>query len=184
MKVTLYIATSLDGYIARSNGEIDWLSMFEAQEEDYGYAAFYQSIDAIVLGSKTYELGLSFDQWPYPDKKSFVFTQRHFKCDRNDVVFISDPVNYALSSIEAEGFKNIWLVGGGALINSFLKHSLIDEYIISIIPIILGDGVRLFPPPTPEEKLEMMNSKQYPSGLIQVHYRQKQNSDKFIIHNL
>ncbi|MGF1988971.1 MAG: dihydrofolate reductase family protein [Nostoc sp. ZfuVER08] len=78
----------------------------------------------------------------------------------------------------------MWLVGGGALINSFLKHSLIDEYIISIIPIILGDGVRLFPPPTPEEKLEMMNSKQYPSGLIQVHYRQKQNSEKFIIHNL
>jgi len=175
MKVTLYIATSLDGYIARSNGGIDWLSIVETPEEDYGYAAFYESIDAIVLGSKTYELGLSFDQWPYPDKKSFVFTQRDLKCDRDDIVFVSDPVNRALGNIETQGFKNIWLLGGGALINSFLRHSLIDEYIISIIPIILGEGIRLFPPPTPEEKLEFINSKQYPSGLIQIHYRRKQN---------
>ncbi|MFN6563499.1 MAG: dihydrofolate reductase family protein [Nostoc sp. ChiSLP01] len=175
MKVTLYIATSLDGYIARNNGGIDWLSIVETQEEDYGYAAFYHSIDAIVLGSKTYELGLSFEQWPYPDKKSFVFTQRNLKCDREDVVFVSDTVTHALENIKTEGFKNIWLVGGGALINSFLSHSLIDEYIISIIPIILGDGIRLFPPPTPEEKLEFINSKQYPSGLIQLRYRRKQN---------
>ncbi|WP_414573933.1 dihydrofolate reductase family protein [Nostoc sp. CCY 9925] len=171
MKVTLYIATSLDGYIARSNGGIDWLSIVETPEEDYGYAAFYDSIDAIVLGSKTYELGLSFDQWPYPDKKSFVLTQRDLKCDREEVVFISDTVNNALASIEKEGFKNIWLVGGGALINSFLRQSLIDEYIISTIPIILGDGIRLFPPPTCEQKLQLINSKQYPSGLLQAHYR-------------
>ncbi|MFN6536396.1 MAG: dihydrofolate reductase family protein [Nostoc sp. EkiNYC01] len=174
-KVTLYIATSLDGYIARSDGGIDWLSIVEAQGEDYGYAAFYESIDAIVLGSKTYELGLSFGEWPYPKKKSFVFTQRHLKSDREDVVFVSDTVNHALASIEAQGFKNIWLVGGGALINSFLGHSLIDEYIISTIPIILGDGIRLFPPPSPEEKLELIHSKQYPSGLLQAHYRRKQN---------
>jgi dihydrofolate reductase len=172
-KVTLYIAASLDGYIARNDGGIDWLSILDTEGEDFGYTAFYESIDAIVLGSKTYEVGLGFNQWPYPEKKSFVFTQRHFQSDREDVVFVSEPVKQVLADIEAQGFKNIWLVGGGALINSFLQHSLIDEYIISTIPIILGGGVRLFPAPSPEEKLELINSIQYPSGLLQAHYRRK-----------
>ncbi|MBN3873122.1 dihydrofolate reductase family protein [Nostoc sp. JL33] len=172
-KVTLYIAASLDGYIARSDGGIDWLSILDTEAEDYGYAAFYESIDAIVLGSKTYEIGLSFDQWPYPEKKSFVFTQRHLKSERQDIVFVSDTVKQALANIEAQGLQNIWLVGGGALINSFLQHSLIDEYIISTIPIILGGGIRLFPPFSPEEKLELINSKQYSTGLLQAHYRRK-----------
>ncbi|MBD2510976.1 dihydrofolate reductase family protein [Nostoc sp. ATCC 53789] len=172
-KVTLYIAASLDGYIARSDGGIDWLSILDIEGEDYGYAAFYESIDAIVLGSNTYEVGLGFDEWPYPGKKSFVFTKRHLQSDREDVVFVSDTVKNALANIEAQGFKNIWLVGGGALINSFLQHSLIDEYIISTIPTILGSGIQLFPPPTPEEKLELINSKQYSSGLLQSYYRRK-----------
>ncbi|MGJ5631641.1 dihydrofolate reductase family protein [Nostoc sp. CALU 1950] len=170
-KVTLYIAASLDGYIARSDGGIDWLSILDIEGEDYGYTAFYESIDAIVMGSKTYEVGLGFDKWPYPDKKSFVFTQRHLKSDREDVVFVSDTIQQALANIEAQGLENIWLVGGGALINSFLQHNLIDEYIISIIPTILGGGIQLFPPPTPEEKLELIHSKQYPSGLLQAHYK-------------
>ncbi|MEH2242989.1 dihydrofolate reductase family protein [Nostoc sp.] len=172
-KVTLYIAASLDGYIAHSDRKIDWLSILNIEGEDYGYTAFYESIDAMVLGSNTYEVGLSFDEWPYPEKKSFVFTQRQLKSDRENVVFVSDTVKQALANIEAQGFENIWLVGGGALINSFLQHSLIDEYIISTIPIILGSGIHLFPPPSPEEKLELINSKQYPSGLLQAHYRRK-----------
>ncbi|MEH1939460.1 MAG: dihydrofolate reductase family protein [Nostoc sp.] len=172
-KVTLYIAASLDGYIARSDGGIDWLSILDTEGEDYGYAAFYDSIDAIVLGSKTYEVGLGFDEWPYPEKKSFVFTHRNLQSDREDIVFVCDTVKQALANIEAQGFENIWLVGGGALINSFLQHSLIDEYIISIIPTILGGGIQLFPPPTPEEKLELISSQQYPTGLLQAHYRRK-----------
>ncbi|MFN6481437.1 MULTISPECIES: dihydrofolate reductase family protein [unclassified Nostoc] len=172
-KVTLYIAASLDGYIARSNGKIEWLSILDTEDEDYGYTDFYESIDAIVLGSKTYEVGLSFNEWPYPGKKSFVFTQRHLQCDREDVVFVSDPVKQALADIEAQSLENIWLVGGGKLINSFLQHSLIDEYIISTIPIILGGGIPLFPPPSPEEELELIHSKQYPTGLLQTHYRRK-----------
>ncbi|MBN4005453.1 dihydrofolate reductase family protein [Nostoc sp. LPT] len=174
-KVTLYIAASLDGYIARSDGKIQWLSILDTEDEDYGYTAFYESIDAIILGSKTYEVGLGFDRWPYPEKKSFVFTQRNFQSDREDVVFVSDPVKQALANIEAQGFKNIWLVGGGKLINSFLQHSLIDEYIISTIPIILGGGIHLFPPSNHEEKLELINSQQYPSGLLQAHYRRQEN---------
>ncbi|MEH2286063.1 dihydrofolate reductase family protein [Nostoc sp.] len=174
-KVTLYIAASLDGYIARSDGNTEWLSILDTEDEDYGYTAFYESIDAIVLGSKTYEVGLGFERWPYPEKKSFVFTQRHFQCDHEDVVFVSDPVKQALANIEVQDFKNIWLVGGGKLIHSFFQHRLIDEYIISTIPIILGGGIHLFPPSNHEEKLELINSQQYPSGLIQAHYRRQEN---------
>ncbi|MEH2167973.1 MAG: dihydrofolate reductase family protein [Nostoc sp.] len=174
-KVTLYIAASLDGYIARTDGGIEWLSILDTEGEDYGYTAFYESIDAIVLGSKTYEVGLGFDRWPYPEKKSFVFTQRNFQSDREDVVFVSDPIKQALANIEAQGFKNIWLVGGGKLINSFLQHCLIDEYIISTIPIILGGGIHLFPPSNHEEKLELINSQQYSTGLLQAHYRRQGN---------
>ncbi|MBD2388246.1 dihydrofolate reductase family protein [Cylindrospermum sp. FACHB-282] len=176
-KVTLYIAASLDGYIAKTDGGIDWLSTLDIEGEDYGYTSFYESVDAVILGSKTYEIGLSFNEWPYPDKKSFVFTRRNFKSDRKDIEFISDTVQQALAKIEAQGFENIWLVGGGELINSFLQHSLIDEYIISTIPIILGNGIRLFPPPSPEEELELINSKQYPTGLLQAHYRRKRKGE-------
>jgi dihydrofolate reductase len=174
-KVTLYIAASLDGYIARSDGRIDWLSILDTEGEDYGYAAFYESIDAIVLGSNTYQVGLGFDKWPYLGKKSFVFTQRHLQSDLEDIIFVSDTVKHVLADMEAQRFKNIWLVGGGALINSFIQHSLIDEYIISTIPIILGSGIHLFPQSSPEQKLDLINSKQYSSGLLQTHYRRKSN---------
>jgi dihydrofolate reductase len=103
-KVTLYIAASLDGYIARRDGGIEWLSILDTEGEDFGYSDFYESIDAIVLGSNTYEVGLGFDEWPYPGKKSFVFTKRHLQSDRKDVVFISDTVKNALADIETPRF--------------------------------------------------------------------------------
>jgi dihydrofolate reductase len=173
--VVLYIAASVDGYIARSNGGTDWLSIVEREGEDYGYAAFYESVDAIVMGSKTYELALSFGEWPYSGKKSFIFTRRDFKSDREDVMFVSDTVNHVLTRMKAQGFKKIWLVGGGALTSSFFQRGLIDEYIISTIPIILGQGIPLFLPSGREEKLDLIALKQYPSGLVQAHYRNKRD---------
>jgi dihydrofolate reductase len=175
-KVTLYIATSLDGYIARNNGDIDWLSRVDTEQEDYGYGAFYQSVDAIVMGRSTYEAVLKFDEWPYSGKQTFVLTQRHLTSDRNDVVFLSDRVDTALFHISAQGFRHLWLVGGGVLVNAFLQHNAIDEYIISTIPIILGEGIRLFPSSSPEIALELIGSQHYPSGLLQAHYRRKGES--------
>lgn len=170
-KITLYIATSLDGYIARADGGIDWLSMVEAPGEDYGYADFYASVDAIALGSKTYELALSFGEWPYPGKPTFVFTQRNLPCDRDDVILVTDSVETVLARLNTQGIQHLWLVGGGALVNSFLQQALIDDYIISTIPIILGAGIPLFPPPSPQIKLQLVSAQQYPSGLLQAHYR-------------
>ncbi len=178
-KVTLYIATSLDGYIARSDGGIDWLSMVEAPGEDYGYADFYASVDAIALGSKTYELALSFEEWPYSSKPAFVFTQRSLPCDRDDVILVTNPVETVLADLDTQGFQHLWLVGGGALVNSFLQQDLIDEYIISTIPVILGGGIPLFPPPSPQVKLQTVSAKQYPSGLLQSHYRSATRDSSF-----
>ena len=175
-KTVLYIATSLDGYIARTDGGIDWLSIVERAGEDYGYSAFYASVDAVAMGSKTYELCLGFSDWPYPGKKAFVFTQRKLKSDRDDVVFVSSDVRTVLTELEAEGLENIWLVGGGALTGSFLQKGLIDEFIISVIPVLLGDGIRLFPAPGREAQLELIGSTSYPSGLVQAHYRRRQDS--------
>ena len=171
MQVVLYIAASLDGYIAGPNGEIDWLSLVDREGEDYGYTEFYQSVDAIISGSKTYELAVSFPEWPYPGKPTFVFTRRPLKSERDDVSFLSEEVDSAMEKIKAQGFQRVWLLGGGELVRSFLQHGLIDEYIISTIPIILGEGVPLFPPPTPEQSLELISSRQYESGLLQAHYR-------------
>jgi len=174
--ITLYIATSLDGYIARTDGGIDWLSMVEREGEDYGYAAFYESVDAIVSGSRTYELVLGFREWPYPGKISFVFTRRALRTDRDDVVFLPHDVKTGIAKIATQGFRRIWLVGGGALVGAFLRERLIDEYIISTLPILLGDGIRLFPPTGLEEPLELVSSRQFPSGLVQTHYRRPHDS--------
>lgn len=171
MQTILYIAASVDGYIAGPNGEIDWLSMVDRDGEDYGYYQFYDSVDAIVSGSKTYDLANSFGEWPYPGKPTFVFTRRSLKSKRDDVFFLSEPVDSAMEKIKAQGFQRVWLLGGGELVRSFLQHKLIDEYIISVIPIILGAGISLFPPATPEQQLELVSSRHYESGLVQVHYR-------------
>lgn len=173
-KVSLYIAASLDGYIARRDGGIDWLSLVERQGEDYGYNAFYTSMDAIVMGRKTYELGLSFGEWPYPGKKSFVFTRRDLKSSRDGVAFVSGEPDRVLKNIQAHGFEKIWLVGGGELTGAFLQQGLIDEYIVSIIPTILGEDVPLFPPLGREEKLALINAATYASGLVQLHYRRQE----------
>jgi len=171
--VVLYIATSLDGYIARKNGAIDWLSIVDRAGEDYGYARFYRSVEAVVVGSKTYTLGLTFKDWPYPEKKCFVFTSRGITSDRADVEFLPTDVRAGVAAIEAQGFKRIWLVGGGALARAFLREALIDEFVVSIIPVLLGEGISLFPPPAPEAKLRLVGTSHYESGLVQVHYEKQ-----------
>ena len=96
--------------------------------------------------------------------------------DDDDVVFVSSDVRTVLTELGAEGLENIWLVGGGALTGSFLQKGLIDEFIISVIPILLGDGIRLFPASGQEAQLELIGSTSYPSGLVQAHYRRRQDN--------
>ncbi|MCC3410642.1 MAG: dihydrofolate reductase [Microcoleus sp. PH2017_29_MFU_D_A] len=169
-KIVLYIATSLDGYIARKDGSIDWLTAFETDETDHGYGEFYRSIDGLAMGRKTYEQVLSFGEWPHPGKPSYVFTQQSRSPDRDDVLFTSATPDRFLHEMELQGLKRIWLVGGAELIASFLQCQLIDEYILSIAPIMLGEGIPLFLPSPMEMKLKLIEVQKYPTELVQVRY--------------
>jgi dihydrofolate reductase len=166
----LYIATSLDGYIADENGEIGWLTEYEGKG-DYGYTDFINSVDTIIMGRLTYEQVLSFASWPYPGKKCYVFSRRRQEPDKN-VIFVHDNPAEFMRRLKQEPGANIWLVGGAGLVAAFLKDNLVDEFIISIIPIILGNGIPLFSLGNPQMKLSLLATRNY-GELAQLHYALK-----------
>lgn len=173
-KVILYIATSVDGYIARKNGDINWLSIVETENQDYGYEAFYQTIDTVLLGRKTYEQVLTFGDFPYCEKDCYVFSSKS-QTNTDYVQFADgDIVNFVDDLKKKEG-KDIWLVGGSKLIKSFMSYDLIDEYIISMIPMILGEGIPLFKN-CGSQHLKLLDIKRYTIGLVQLHYTRISNS--------
>jgi dihydrofolate reductase len=151
IKVSVYIATSLDGFIARRNGEIDWLGGGEGGE-DYGYAEFMSTVDQIVMGRNTYEKVLTFGGWPY-EKKVIVLTSR-------DLVI--PP--------ELSGVNHIYL-DGGATIQRFLREGLVDEMTITAIPVLIGEGLPLFGPLHEDIKLELLASRSFSNGFVQNRYR-------------
>jgi dihydrofolate reductase len=166
-KLILYSAASLDGYIAGPNHEIDWL--FTAG--DYGYASFYDSIDTTVSGYNTYKLTLTFDSFPYPDKKNFVFSSHHGHQEETPVNFITgDPAEF-VKDLKSKPGKDIWLVGGGQINTLMLNARLIDELIISIHPLILGKGIPLFAGSPGKCGFLLAGTKSYPAGLLQVTYK-------------
>jgi dihydrofolate reductase len=168
-KIILYIATSLDGFIAKKDGSVDWLSSFD---EDYGYEEFLSSIDTIIMGSKTYQQVLSFGEWPYKGLKTFVFTHQKLKDDKN-VEFISGSIPKAITGIKKQSTKNIWLVGGGNLITEFVKQKLIDEFQIFIMPLFLGAGIPILQESVKMNSLKYSKSKSYKSGVIELHLKQE-----------
>jgi dihydrofolate reductase len=168
----LYIATSINGYIARSNGSIDWLTEFETPTEEYGYAEFYGSIDALVMGSKSYEQVLDFGEWPYAGKASYVLTNRNLITPRNDVFFIANGIEELLRTLSEHQHQRVWIVGGGKIASLFVQYGLIDEYLLFIIPVLLDSGIPLFQS-VPDRSLELVEVKSYPSGAAKLHYRKK-----------
>lgn len=168
--VIYYVAASLDGYIAPPDGSLDWLATFETAAEDYGYAAFYASIDAVLLGSRTYEQCLTFKDWPYPGKPCWVFSRRTLKATRPEVTLTAQNPRDVVSEAAARGHRRIWLIGGGQLAAAFRSDALITEYIISILPVILGDGIPLFDSSGPKENLKLGESTTYPNGVVQLRY--------------
>lgn len=166
-KLRLFIASSLDAYIARPDGSVDWLFT----DGDYGYKDFYDSIDIVLMGRKTYEQVLEFGDYPYADKDSFIFTRRDIISSQNENVrFISkDIVGFTESLLRSQS-DDVWLVGGSQIIKIFLEHDLIDDIIVSIHPIILGEGIPLFDHIKKEIHMELVNHVSFESGLVQMHY--------------
>ena len=176
-EVVYYVAASLDGYIATPDGGVEWLAPFEGTGEDYGYAKFYASVDAVLLGRKTYEQSLSFGEWPYPGKPCWVFSRQQIEVAQPGVTLTTQSPIEVTAALRARNLRRAWLVGGGELAASFRAHGLITEYIVSIIPVILGAGVPLFASPGPKENLKLADSKSYPNGVTQLRYVRAPGAD-------
>jgi dihydrofolate reductase len=166
-RFSVFIAASLDGYIARSNGDIDWLSIVHPVDEAHGYQAFMASVDTIVLGRGTYDTVLEFNEWPYPGKRVIVMTHRPAEARHGEEFFSGRAAELATRLSDA---KRVY-VDGGKVVSQFLAAGLIDDLTISVIPIILGDGIRLFSGGEGEHRLELEGQRSWPSGMVQMRYR-------------
>lgn len=157
-KVVLYIAMSLDGYIARKDGSVDWLFDVEGDGGDNGYAAFYQTIGTVVMGRTTYEdvLKLSED-FPYADRPTYVLS-RSEQPPAPHVQFTTEPVESLIPRLQQASDADLWIVGGGQLVQAVMEKRLLHEMEVAIIPKILGEGIPLFPEGTVPSNLKMMGT--------------------------
>ncbi|HCM88570.1 MULTISPECIES: dihydrofolate reductase family protein [Vagococcus] len=146
-KIILYIATSLDGFIADRNGNIDWLSTnVDSSEIDTSYEDFYQQVDTVILGRTTYDQVtqvLSPDNYPYSDSTSYVLTSRPGE-SAESIIFTDQPVVEIVNNLKQTNGGNVFIVGGASIIQPLVEANLIDEYQLATIPVILGEGIPLF----------------------------------------
>lgn len=173
-KVILYIAASLDGFIARPDGDLSWLTQHQNPDrQDYGYSELIKSTSATIMGAKTYEWLLQFEDWPESkERPTYVITHRMLKAvpDAN-IIFYSGDLKDLVRAIKEKSTKDIWLVGGAALAQSFMREWLADEIILSVLPLLLGDGISLFGSLNKEVNLKLVNQKAFKSGIVQMHYQ-------------
>jgi dihydrofolate reductase len=173
--IMLYIASSLDGFIARKDGSVDWLSPYENGQEDYGYKDFLKKVGTVIMGNTTYKQVLTFGEFPYKGKDCFVFTRNKEKRKDENVTFVTKNAKDFISQLNLSDNKNLWLVGGALIIDEFLKFDLIDEFIITIIPILLGEGIPLFKGRLNEKNLKLIDVKTFDPGLVQLYYKRKRS---------
>lgn len=169
-KIVLFIACSLDGFIARENGDVDWLFT----DQDYGYTGFFADVDTVLMGRRTYDQVLTFGEYPYKGTEGYVFSRKRGAGKDANVTFVSDdPVDFVWKLKQGPG-NVIWLVGGGELIHPFVRQNLIDEYQIFVHPVVLGSGIPLFRSPLPETWLRLERTRAFESGLVQLTYVRKE----------
>ena len=174
-KLSLFIATSLDGYIAKPNDDLSFLKLVEKEGEDYGYAKFTETIDTLIIGRKTYDYvvkAIGSSHYDTGEKDVYIIT-RSPRPAVGRTVFYTGDLGDLVRRLKSEEGKNIYCDGGAEVIHELLQQGLIDEMIISIVPVLLGDGTRLFKVGRPEMSLELVRAETFDTGLTQVHYRQR-----------
>ena len=172
-KVILYIACSLDGFIAKPDGNLEWLnSVPNPDNTDHGYSDFLKGISVIIMGRRTYSEVLGFGiEWPYSDKITYVVTG-------NDSLKIESPgthrlcgnISESVEKIKLGTGKDIWLVGGGKLVTYFLNNNLVDKMVISFVPVILGNGIPLFPDKPEETTWNLTGTTAFSTGIVSLTY--------------
>ncbi len=180
-KIIVYIATSADGFIARKDGEVDWLDRPDTAG-DYGMGKFYKSIDTILWGRNTANLssdmggsfGGSFDK----NVRNYVFTRRPPKKEIESVEFVNEPIKKFARRLRAAKGKDIWMMGGARIIASFLDAGEIDEFIIHVMPTLIGEGIPLVAPRHRTIPLKLLSIKKFSDGVVRLHYRVCQKPDR------
>jgi len=174
-KIIVYIATSADGYIARPDGDVEWLN--RRASADYGIREFYSTIDTILWGRKTYDWLLDYSRKHGKTKglfdtklANYVFSHKPPKRAPPGVEFVTEPVKEFAARLRAIPGKQIWMMGGGGLIASFLDAGEIDEFDIHIIPVLIGEGIPLIAPRHRDVPLRLRTSRKYPDGVVRVRY--------------
>lgn len=170
-EIKLFIASSLDGFIARANDDVSWLF----SDEDYGYKKFYGSTDTVIMERKTYEKALQLEKQPFKEKRCYVFTKNpansFYGAEENNVEFIDNVLGFAKDLVNSDG-KDIWLVGCADIISVLINANMVDdEIVLSVHPIILGNGIPLFKDIKRELSLKLVDSITHESGLVQMRYR-------------
>jgi dihydrofolate reductase len=175
IKTSVFIATSLDGFIARTNGDLDWLAGAQSlsTEQDYGYQEFMDTVDTIVVGRITFEQVLTFDAWPYSGKSVVVLSSKPSAIPSSlagDVEWLSLPPQHLVKRLEAQGAAHLY-VDGGKTIKGFLKAGLLNELTITRVPVLIGTGVSLFGPLDRDVGLTHIATRHFENGFVQSKYR-------------
>jgi dihydrofolate reductase len=175
-KIVAYIATSADGFIARSDGSVDWLDR-PRPKGNYGMGAFYKSIDTILWGRKTCDMALNFQKKGVSGSafdtnvKNYVFTRRPVESAAPaGVEFVNEPIKAFTTRLQAKKGKDIWMMGGAGIIASFLDEGEIDEFMIHVIPKFIGEGIPLIAPGRRTVALKLMSSTKFTDGVVKLHY--------------
>lgn len=172
-RVSVYIATSLDNFIARDDGGLDWLAgVQDAGGDDYGYAAFMATIDAVVLGRLTYDAVRSFDTWPFDGKRVIVLTNRPFAPIVGEIAY-AGALSPLMDRLGNEGVQRVYL-DGGATIRQGLDEGVVDDMTLSMVPVLLGSGRPLFTRGLPPSEWLLTGAESHPTGLVQVRYQRRQ----------
>lgn len=174
-KIILYIATSINGYIAKADGSVDWLEEIpQPANEDYGYEQFMESIDTTIQGRATYNQIINWGiEFPYKKTMNYVLTTDNSLQNNEDVTFINSNHVEFINDLKQKPGKDIWLIGGGQINGFLLENNLIDEVQQFLMPIIIADGINLFGTYDGVTKLKVINNKVYSSGVVKYHYRAK-----------
>src|SRR3989454_5844367 len=174
-KIIVYIATSADGYIARADGNVDWLDR-PGTAGDYGMGAFYRSIDTILWGRKTYEVTLEFQKAGIkgaafdPKVKNYIFSHHPPSSAAPPVQFVTEAIPAFARRLRATSGKDIWMMGGAALIASFIDENEVDDFIIHVIPTLIGEGIPLIAARHLEVPLQLRSCRHYSDGVVRLHY--------------
>ena len=179
-KIVLFVGMSLDGYIARSNGAVDFLSVPKSggprnERGEYSMAPFFASVDTEIMGRKTLEAGLKMGggSLPRTSMVRYVFSRLQPPGERDGLVFVNQTPDALIGQLRKRPGKNIWLMGGGELARDFLKADLVDELSLGIVPVLLGEGIPLFPSGFPQRDFALVENKTYSRGLIALRYKRR-----------